>query len=424
MFSLFRKCKSKSVNHKLLQAVQEDNLKGVQKALSQKGDVHMHSGKLREPLILTAVKYASLPVIEELIKAKINPNDYDLSFQTALIEACEKRKYDMVLFLLDNGAKPNMTNKDGFTALDVIFRHLPRRIYSANTLFNAGKSFFFEKDLKPEADIVQKLLEKGASLKQTKKSDDMPLITAVRSLNKYIIKLVLKQNIDVNAATSYLGDTALITACEIRPPQLSNTIIQLLLNAGADLNKPAQNGDTPLLYAVKNNNPSITKQLIAAGADVNKQDTLGKTALMIATMNGNYEIVQMLIKANADVNKQDKNGNTALLMALTSEIYTPEMFKVIQLLIKHNSNTSLQNNYKETAWDILLKEANPRILLFIQNVITQIQTKQASCEEMLEKLNQGIDKLIEINKNNFRKCVWSNTTPKNVLMSSRQHINQ
>ena len=426
MFSLFRKHKSKSINNKLLQAVQEDNLKAVQKALKQKADVNIHSGKLREPLILTAVKFASLPVIEELIKAGADVNDFDNNYRTALLCACEYKKGDVISFLLEHHAKPNMTDKNGFTALATVFRNLPRRINSANRLFLSGRtSVSFEKELKNEVQIVQKLLEKGASFKHLKSHHDNPLFIAIQALNKDLIEMILKQDIYITDAKDKWGFTALTAACEIKSPQIAQPIIRMLLNAGENINNFSGWAGTALKYAVENENNDIVRQLLEAGANPNLSDSKkAQTPLMTAVQKGNLEIVQQLVKAGADVNLQDSNGDTALLMALSSGNYTPEMFKIIKLLIKHNSNAQIQNNYHETAWDILLKEANPRILLFMQNVITQIQNKQATPEEMLEKLNIGMEKLIETNKNNFKKCVWPTPkTQRQPISCNEQHVN-
>ena len=425
MFSLFRKHKSKNINNKLLQAVQEDNLKAVQKALNQKADVNIHSGKRREPLILTAVKFASLPVIEELVKAGADVNDFDSNCTTALLYACEHKKGDFVSFLLAHHAKPNMTDKSGFTALATVFRNLPKRMNAANRLFLSGQtSFFFEEELKNETQIVQKLLDNGASFKQPKNDYDNPLFIAIQALNKDLLHIILKQDIYNKDAKDRWGFTALMSACEIKSPQIAQPIIELLLKAGASVDESSDWAGTALKYAVENENTAIAQQLLKAGANPNLSDAKNaQTPLMTAVQKGNFEMAQHLIKAGADVNLQDSNGNTALLMALSSENYTPEMFKIIKLLIKQNSNAQLQNNCHESAWDILLKEANPRILLFMQNVITQIQNKQATPEEMLEKLNNGMEKLIEMNKNNFKKCVWPvKASQKYAVIGREQHV--
>lgn len=425
MFFLFRKHKSKSINNKLLQAVMEDNLKGVQKALDQRADVSLHSGKLREPLLLTAVKHASLPIIETLVKAGADINDFDANCTTPLLYACTEKKLEIISFLLDNNAKPNMTDKSGCTALAIFFNYLPARINAVNHLYSHGKNFLSDDELIIEAKIAQKLFEKGAIIKQLKMHDNNPLLIAIQAVNKNLVEVILKQKtFDVNA-TDQWNFTPLMAACEIKSPQIARPIIDVILKNGADINAAAKHWGTALGYSVEKGNIAVAQHLLDAGANPNVCNQSAQTPLMVAVQKGNRDMVHKLLKAGVDVNLQDKNGDTALLIALNSENYTPEMFQIINLLIQNNSNSQIQNNYHETAWNVLLKEANPRILLFIQNVITQIQNKQSTPEEMLEKLNIGMEKLIKTNTNNFKKCVWPNhKNSKNMLLLNQQHIKQ
>ena len=56
--------------------------------------------------------------------------------------------------------------------------------------------------------------------------------------------------------------------------------MQLLLNAGADVNICNNHDDTPLIIACRYGGSTIQKMLIAAGADVNYRDGNGVTPLM------------------------------------------------------------------------------------------------------------------------------------------------
>ena len=87
----------------------------------------------------------------------------------------------------------------------------------------------------------------------------------------------------------------------------SNEVLDILLKNGADVNHRISlkqyAGDTPLLFAVKENwrgvhwnqNMDLTIQmLIDAGANVNAMDKDGKTALMIAEKRGDTKIANVL----------------------------------------------------------------------------------------------------------------------------------
>ena len=53
--------------------------------------------------------------------------------------------------------------------------------------------------------------------------------------------------------------------------------------------------------------------LIQAGADVNQQNGKGDTALIRAAQNGHDKSVDMLIKSGANMNRQNHCGSTALI---------------------------------------------------------------------------------------------------------------
>ncbi len=98
--------------------------------------------------------------------------------------------------------------------------------------------------------------------------------------------------------------------------------VQLLLEAGADVDLCISGGNTPLNEALywgfmfyKSSMSSIVKLLIDAGADVNRMDDTGKTPLIHVINNNDIESVKLLIQAGADVNKASKYGDTPLKYA-------------------------------------------------------------------------------------------------------------
>jgi ankyrin repeat protein len=76
-------------------------------------------------------------------------------------------------------------------------------------------------------------------------------------------------------------------------------VIELLVKKGADFNHRDENGDTPLHVAVKGDYRVLTKLLIAHGADVNAQDASDHTPLWYAIGHHNQEIITMLKKNGA-----------------------------------------------------------------------------------------------------------------------------
>ena len=72
-------------------------------------------------------------------------------------------------------------------------------------------------------------------------------------------------------------------------------------------------GSTALIKAAENGNNQAVDLLIRAGADVNKLNDLKFTALIRAAANGNENCVSSLVQAGADVNFVNPRGMSALM---------------------------------------------------------------------------------------------------------------
>ena len=69
--------------------------------------------------------------------------------------------------------------------------------------------------------------------------------------------------------------------------------MKLLLDRGADMDKVAVDGASPLTVAAKGGHANVVKLLLAAGANVNRMHD-GKTPLHLAVQNRHAEVAQLL----------------------------------------------------------------------------------------------------------------------------------
>jgi uncharacterized protein len=87
-----------------------------------------------------------------------------------------------------------------------------------------------------------------------------------------IFELLVAAGADVNLKNEN-GETAIFSACFNAPA------VPLLANSGADLNVRNKSGETPLMRCVTTD---FTKEMIAAGADLYARDRNGQTAAQSA----------------------------------------------------------------------------------------------------------------------------------------------
>ena len=108
-------------------------------------------------------------------------------------------------------------------------------------------------------------------------------------------------------------DAALMKAAESGHLQCVN----ILLMAGADVNKPDAENNTPLLRASQNGHQECIEPLVKAGAHVNRRGVNDCTALCLSLTH--IQCLEALIKAGADVNQQaTMSGWTPLIWALNA----------------------------------------------------------------------------------------------------------
>ena len=121
--------------------------------------------------------------------------------------------------------------------------------------------------------------------------------------------------------------------------------LELLLDAGADVNSSNHLGITVLMLAAAGGMPGVVELLLEKGADPDATDISGRTALMWAAAEGNLEIVTLLVRRSANVNAQDRSGQTALILACKNS--RPG---VLDALLKAGAARTIRDNCGDTAY--------------------------------------------------------------------------
>lgn len=273
-------------------------------------------------MFLQACKNNKKSVAQTFLKrGGVDVNKRDESGNTPLIYACMKSARDLVKLLLDNGADVNLANQRDQMPLH----------FAAET----GNS-----------EIITLLTEAGADINCTDTNGVTPLMVmaqrgrtdaALKFIQNPGIDLTLKDNdnhmaIDYATAsglrelvkalsrteethTDASGNTTLHHACWNEQGE----VVKVLLEQDRDsVNKVNDDGETPLLLAVKRSNLVITQLLLDAGADPQCADINGVLPLHIAADGGDLFVAKALIGAGADINAKTTEGQTPLILAARS----------------------------------------------------------------------------------------------------------
>lgn len=157
-------------------------------------------------------------------------------------------------------------------------------------------------------------------------------IDAVAEQNKVKIQTMLKNGFDVNMANKN-GRTALMMAVQIG----NLSILKMLINAGADLEQKAKEGETAFLYACRvSESIKLIEYLIKQGANTQAKNVYDDDALFIAAeYNKNWRVVEYLINTKLyDVNGQNCNYHYTPLMAAVRY----NTIDVVNVLIDHGAS--------------------------------------------------------------------------------------
>jgi ankyrin repeat protein len=143
-------------------------------------------------------------------------------------------------------------------------------------------------------------------------ANDTRIADAAMKGDKAVLRTLLKQGVDVNAAQ---GDG--MTALHWAAMRGDSEMAQLLLYAGANVKAETRIGSiTPLSLAAQSGTPAIVEMLLKAGANPKATMMDSMTPLMVAATAGNPDVVSLLIKAGVDVNAREAvHGQTALMFA-------------------------------------------------------------------------------------------------------------
>lgn len=193
--------------------------------------------------------------------------------------------------------------------------------------------------------IVQQEWFKTSSTKQSNPLDVEDYLDAIEDISKELLDRVVNlTDVNGNTALHYsvshgnFDVVSVLLDSKVANPNIMNkagytcimlislaqiqngtnrAVVSRLFGLG-DVNvRATQHGQTALMLAVSHGRLDMVQLLIEAGADVNIRDEDGSTALMCAAEHGHMEIVKHLLHhPDTDVSVKDNDGLTALAVAM------------------------------------------------------------------------------------------------------------
>ena len=207
--------------------------------------------------------------------------------------------------------------------------------------FSGEESLLMHAIYESNFDVAKLLLQQGQNVNYKCKHGMNALLVAIQMKNQKCVEMLVRKKAHVNEictitvdATTEMDITPLIVACQLN----SVLIAEILINAGADVNRKIPNGINALMVATDNNNIDCVKLLLEYSATPNTEQG-SQSPLMLAAMNANAQCIKMLIQHNSNLDTQDKNGNTALMLAARAKDV-----QCLQLLIDAGAQLNIRDD--------------------------------------------------------------------------------
>jgi uncharacterized protein len=222
------------------------------------------SGELSMMLALTIALLGSFP----MTGSGLAMNDTELHAAAASDDAAAISK------LIARGATIDARDHNGATALLVATQR--NRINAAKALIEAGAdvnardnindSPYLYAGARGHLEILNMTLAHGADLKSTNRFGGTALIPASERGHVETVRTLVEAGVDVDHVNK-LGWTALLEAIILGKGGTNHQqIVQLLVDAKANVNLPDHDGVTPLQHARGRGYSGIARILVAAGA--------------------------------------------------------------------------------------------------------------------------------------------------------------
>ena len=266
-----------------------------------------------ETCLSIAAKFENTKTVRYLVGLpEVDVNYADKYNYTALQAAVREKATDVVQVLIDAGADINILN-------------------------NYGHSLLHDACEFGSLEIVKMLVSVGAGVRVTNGERHTCLHAAAEAGHTEIVRyLVSLPDVDVNQETvdSY-------TALHRAVIHVERDVVQVLIDAGADIDTQNNEGRSPLLSACVEGTFDTVKMLVRAGAEVRATDDEGVTCLHYAACRrGHTETVRYLVGLpEVDVNHRDAHNHTALhRAALNANTYA------VQVLIDAGADINTQNS--------------------------------------------------------------------------------
>ena len=297
--------------HSILEGCRQADLARVKKYLEVVNFKHPYTGETALHCTAGSPFPKRKQVMEALIRKGANLNEKNKELLCPLHVAADRAHYDVMDVLLKHGAKVNAIDGQGRTALHRVAEQGNMQACRLLLSYGVDTSIvslhgYTAAQLSPEN--IQKMLKEDPPVGGT--DVDIQLLEAAKAGDMEVVKKLISAN--PHSVNCRDLDGRHSTPLHFAAGYNRVTVVEYLLEHGADVHAKDKGGLVPLHNACSYGHYEVTELLIKHGACVNVADLWKFTPLHEAAAKGKFEICKLLLKHGADANKKNRDGNTPL----------------------------------------------------------------------------------------------------------------
>ena len=338
----------------LTRAVQSRNPQMVELLVKAGADVETRGPWGNNQLIL-AVHNEDMESLKVLLDHAAEVNGTGEYGTTALTVAIARRSIQMIKLLLSRGANASIDNAFEKAAQYDNGPDLLKILIDAGAEGVSSQSCVASAAAAGNSRSIKMLVEAGADIEAKGAWTNSPIIYAVRSGKLEVLKTLLDLGADINATGEY-GVTALTSAIDTDKTEM----VQHLVSRGADATvdnavakaarRPAGHTYLKILYdggaegflsqpcvaaAAEAGNENSINLLLDAGADIEAKGAWGNGPLNFAARSGRSNAMRLLLDRGADIDAPGESGRTALISAIEQD-----NLEMVKLLVDRGADVS------------------------------------------------------------------------------------
>lgn len=333
------------------------------------------------PLTLALESNNSFEVIKMLVEqgAKVQIEGANIQLQPIHaacinIKSTSSSLFQVVQFLLENGANPNSTcldnntplimtavndSNDSFETMKLLIEN-GADVMIANQIGAIASHAAMMVDPKNAIKKLELLLENGASINDTDATQRTLLHYAVlgskENENKLeLVKYLVKNNVNIKALTSNKNLSALHYALHLKCDDATEVVKFLLDQKDIDINALSNNTGLLNFACLNNSNKQlldIIDLLIEKKLNINTINKYGENLLHYACTFPTFNtkpLIEKLIELGQNISKLDINGNTPLYsLFIKNKQYQNNKYVLegIKTLIEKGIDVNIKNMHK------------------------------------------------------------------------------